>query len=258
MATLYMNDRMLTWNSDQIQFSNEGIPVLVGLYPINQGYLSEKPTSNLCPDKTYALRIGIPDLEVIGPGLFLTSNGSQFDAIPPDEISGLYSSNGLTTFRTTVETPILLNRSFSASLGLTMGSYRFGSPQGLDPALVGYTGAFPTMLNSCQICGCSGNKICGSNGVCSDNPARAPCPDSVPCGFNQGRCSGGCPKSGYHCSNNNGYYSCVRDNFYSWIWAIIALLIIALILIFLLIRPWSKVPVIPMEPSTVIGPFKLE
>ena len=227
MALFYFNSQPLVWNGSQIEFGSEGIPVTVGFYSAE----IDTPNLFLCQNRNYLVRVGIPDdLTQFGEEIYI---GPNLELVPKD--LGI-------TFRILQDGAILLNKPFEAELGSTPGIFSLNTSNDWDS--VDYPYGLPTLINSCQLCGCSDGYICGTNGVCRGKPGA--CPDKVPCGFGNGRCPGACPANGYTCKNVNGYYNCVTNQTSGanlWIGISMSLLLlIAIILIAIFaFRPSPKV-----------------
>ena len=238
MAQLELNNLTLIWTGTHAEFSSEGIPVTVGFYEINKLTLKSTPSLSVCRDKFYALRIGIPDLATESPGLFLGHNGN---VQPPTEVDGVLSSNGLLQFQVLQRGPVLLNREFKGQLNTATGLYKLKSSD--DWESVGYSQGLPVLLTSCKDCGCRPSQTCQESGICKDGILS--CPKSVPCGYNGGKCPGGCAQNGYTCRRVNGSFTCVAEsglgtNFWIWLGVIIFFLIIILIMIICIDRNSRK------------------
>jgi len=247
MALLVYNNQTLTWNGEVIHFETTGVPVTVGFYQITGTTLSSQPSLFLCQEAQYAVRVGIPDVEIEPPGLFISASGEGYALLPPGEQNGLLSSDGLLAFEILQKGPILTNRPFRGRLGFTEGLFSLDTTS--EPELVDYPHNLPTLINSCQFCGCPEGSECGNAGVCK--PIPPPCPDNAPCGY--GRfCSGPCPP-GFDCQSMNGIYRCVSNNtnnvaFWIVLLLIIFLLIFAFVIIFMMTsnKPMTK-------PSITLG-----
>ena len=257
MALLLHNGQTLSYDDDKVRFGTTGLPVTVGFYQIVGQNIQTTPSLFLCQGKTYAVRVGIPDVETSNPGLYLgPGDENGFTVVPPFDNGGLPSSSGLLSFQILEFGAVIMGRPFEGSLGFSKGQYTFNVTS--DYTSVGYPNGLPSLINSCQLCGCPDGSLCGTTGVC--RPIAGPCPDNVPCGYQGGRCPGGCPKSGYSCKKINGYYTCVANG-YSNFWVVFGvvlffLLVILLIALFAMKSSRVLTPyTVSKEPTVAIGPF---
>jgi hypothetical protein len=259
MALFVQNGQTLLWNGENVQFGGEGIPITVALHQITGSNIEMLPSSSLCFNSIYAIRVVIPDVET--DILFLAPDGNGgVDIRPPSEVGGLPSSEGLFGFRTVssragITDPVVLNRPFQGRLGLTSGTYILRTTPNWAEA--GYCQSLPIVLNNCVTCGCPDGTRC-FNGRCASFPSTN-CPPDVPCGYNGGRCSGGCTQNGYSCQNIDGVYRCATTNYRGFNLALFLGIIFFLVLLGILIAlafrssmkssPTPSTVVIPSEPA---------
>lgn len=238
MASILQNDLFLVLNNPNdginptVSFSGQSgatgatggtgsTPLVVGFYPIIGGNLALTPSSYLCPNTSYLIRVALPNQDTIywlsnpsinssmnsgnlGNSVNFTLNSTTSNAVL---FQPVYTNTEINSY---YNFPAILQVN-STNSTLTPQNYQIQPSPNFET--VGYTSPLPILLSNCAACGCPTSRNCNTTtGVCQGLVPT--CQANAVCGSLGGSCPGYCASTNgrvTNCQLVGNQYTCVPD-----------------------------------------------
>jgi hypothetical protein len=233
MALIAMDGKYLIHDASYLAFktpTEKSIPGIIAFYDVEAYSRSLEPTSNLCKNRQYYLKVFVPGEEGV---MYLSGNYNRYTR--SEEISKAV------IFKPETEV-IHTGQSFYGRLLSTnnnQGDHRMDHQFAIipitHPEVVGYKTPLPSLLSDCNICGCLQPidhrflNVCSSIGICNTT-IKTVCDNNMLCGELYGKCKGQCKLPNTVCAKFNGSYQCVtRSATPAFIGTVVVILLLVLI-----------------------------
>jgi hypothetical protein len=229
MALIAMDGKYLIQDASYLGFetpSENSIPGIVAFYNVESYSGSLEPTSNICKNRQYYLKVFVPGEQGI---MYLSGNYNRYTRTEDVTKAVIFKP----------ETEIIhTGQSFYGKI-LSPNSdqmeHQFAIIPITHPEVVGYKTPLPSLLSDCNKCGCLPPidhrflNVCSSIGICNTT-IKTVCDDNMLCGELYGKCKGQCKLPNTVCAKFNGSYQCVaRSATPAFIGTVVVILLLILI-----------------------------